>query len=293
MTTPVEQCACCGAVISNPGRIDLTVPLPDGAKPSAETNPNAAFLRVSTGRTFVRCQLPVSLSGGITLMYLTWMEIGEEDLQRASSAWRDPAWVELVLHGTLANDLKPWTTPTYGAHVMATVRSMDEPLTIVSSDHVAIRRVLAETWDRDLVLNWFPDPLPVAIRARVGKHWSVERGEGMAAGLNEGGWRFAAPGRSVFVDVLTDAQLRPPGEFLGELLDRAPQIPDDQVLVTSTADDVTHAFWLETEVDGRPQHDFYAHVVRQGSALSLGVFHSDPDDHRWAMHVLRSVRHHG
>jgi hypothetical protein len=294
VTTPsVERCACCDATMNNPGRINLTVPLPDGATPAESTNSNAAFLRLETGQTFVRCLLPVALTGGTTLAYMTWMQISEEDFHRASTAWRDSSWADMILYGTLANDLKPWASALLGAEVMASVRQINEPPTIVNSDYIMLRRMLTETWDRDVVLCSFPDPLPVAIRSRVSKHWSVERGEGMVAGLNEGSWRFAGPGRSVFVDVLADPQRRQPAEFLHDLLEGAPEVPTGQTLITPTADDITHAFWLETVVDGLPQHDFYAHVVRQGTALSLGVFHSDPNDHKWALHVLRSVRHHG
>jgi hypothetical protein len=149
------------------------------------------------------------------------------------------------------------------------------------------------TVPRDVVLNWFPDPLPVAIRCRVSRHWSVERGAGMVAGLNGGTWRFGGPGRSVFVDVLTDQQRRSPAEFLHGLLKVAPDVPPEQTLTTPTADGITHAFWADTVVDSRPQRDFYAHVVRQGTALSIGAFFTDPDDQKWALHVLRSVSHHG
>ncbi|MEV6236887.1 DUF2199 domain-containing protein [Lentzea sp. NPDC051838] len=292
-TPPVEQCACCGAAITSPGRIDLTVPLPDGAIASEETNPNAAFLRLETGQTFVRCSLPVALTGGTTLMYMTWLELGESDFERAVTAWRDSTWDGLVLHGTLGNDLKPWTAELRGAEVMASVRAIDEVPTVVNSDHPVLHRMLTETWDRDVVLSWFPDALPVAIRARVARHWSLERGEGMIAGLNDGTWRFGGQGRSVFVDVLTDDRRRSPAEFLHDLLDGAPDVPPEQTLITPTADDITHAFWLDTVVDGVPQRDFYAHVVREGTALSLGAFYRDPDDHKWALHVLRSVTHHG
>ncbi|SFR29920.1 hypothetical protein SAMN04488564_12413 [Lentzea waywayandensis] len=269
------------------------MPLPDGAVASKETNPNAAFLRLEAGPTFVRCLLPVMLTGGTTLMYMTWLELREEDFQRAFAAWRDSTWDGLVLHGALGNDLKPWTATLRGAEVMASVRAMDEPPTIVNSDHPMLHRMLTETWDRDVVLNWFPDPLPVAIRARVSRHWSVERGEGTAAGLNDGTWRFGKPGRSVFVDVLTDKERRSPAEFLRDLLKGAPDVPKEQTLITPTADDITHAFWVDTVVDGRPQRDFYAHVVREGTALSLGAFFTDPDDQKWALHMLRSVSHHG
>lgn len=292
MTPPAEQCACCGTVISNPARIDLTVPLPAGVVPLESTDPNAAFLRLETGQAFIRCFLPVQLTGGTVLMYMTWVEVAQEDFARATTAWRDSSWNDVVLHGKLGNDLKPWTESLHGAEVMATVRAADEPPTIMNTDHPMLRRMLTETWDREAVLSWFPDPLPVAIRVRVGMRWSIERGEGMAAGLDKAIWRFGAPGRSVFVEVLPDARRRPPAEFLHELLADAPEVPREQTLVMPFDDHIVHAFWLETEVGGRLQHDFYAHVVRRDTALSIGVFHSDPDDHEWALHVLRSVRYH-
>ncbi|HUQ54855.1 DUF2199 domain-containing protein [Lentzea sp.] len=291
-TQAVERCACCGATISNPGRVDVTVGLPDGVVPTAETNPNAAFLRIPTGQVFVRCLLPVALTGGTTMTYMTWMETTQADFQRATEAWRGSSWDGTVLHGTLGNDLKPWTESLRGAEIMATVHSADEPPTVTNSEHALLRRMLTETWDSDTVLSWFPGPLPLAIQVRVGRHWSVERGEGMVTGVGDAGWRFGGPGRSVFVEVLTDPLRRPADEYLGELLANAPEVPRDQSLYVPTADDITHAFWVETVADGRPQHDFYAHVVRQGTALSMGAFYSDPDDHQWALHVLRSVRHH-
>ncbi|MEV6712772.1 DUF2199 domain-containing protein [Lentzea sp. NPDC051208] len=294
MTTRTgERCACCGAAISNPDRVDVTVRLPDGVVPTEETNVNAAFLRVPTGQAFVRCLLPVALTGGTTVVYMAWMETPQADFQRAVEAWKGSSWDGTVLHGKLGNDLKPWTEALRGTEVMATVRAADEPPTITNSEHPLIRRILTEAWDRDSLLSWFPGPLPLPIQVRVGEHWSVERGEGMVAGLGKGGWRFGGPGRSVFVDVLTDASQRSAGDYLSGLLENAPEVPRDQSLYVPTADDITHAFWVETAADGRSQHEFYAHVVRRGTALSMGAFYTDPDDHKWAMHVLRSVRHHG
>lgn len=292
-TSSVEHCACCGDATSIPERIDLTVPLPDGVSRTSETDPNAAFLRVRDGRSFVRCRLPVALTGGVTLTYLTWMGITETDLVLASAAWREQSWAGLVLHGTLANELRPWISSLRGAEITAEVLSIEEPLTITDSVDPALRRVMTEVWDRDVVLNWFPDPLPVAVRVRVGEHWSLERGAGMAAGLNgEGGWRFGRADRAVFAEVLTDPAARAPEDFLRDLLADAPDVPGEQTLVIPDAGGITHAFWLETDVGGVRQHDLYAHVVRRGTALSLGVFHSIEEDHRWALHVLRSVLHH-
>jgi hypothetical protein len=101
----------------------------------------------------------------------------------------------------------------------------------------------------------------------------------------EGSWQFTAPGRIVHVDVLTDRVDRPDEEFLHALLDGAPQTSAEQTLVIPTDDDLTHAFWLQAG----EQHEFHAHVIRDGSALSLSLRYDDPADHAWAMHVLRSV----
>lgn len=279
-------------MVEEPSRIDLTVPMPDGAVATGATDPNAAFLRLENGQAFVRCLLPVALTGGSTLMYLTWLELGEEDFRSAVTSWRGHGWADVVLRGVLGTDLEPWSGELRGAEVVAAVGAADEPPTVTSTDHPVLHRILTETWDRNVVLSWFPGPLPTAVRVRVGRHWSLERGAGMVAGLAGRTWRFGGPGRSVFAEVLSDPRRRPPGEFLRELLADAPGVPARQTLITPSDDEITHAFWLETVVDGRAQTDLYAHVVRRGSALSIGVVHEDPADHEWALDVLSSVRHH-
>jgi hypothetical protein len=288
----MAQCGCCGIALNDPQRMDIRVGLPDFAFDLPESSleeVNAGLLRVDGGRSFVRCLLPVALTGGTEVVFGTWMEISPADLERTAAVWDDPAYASLVLHGTFANGIKPWGDGLLGAPVTAVVRNVDEIPYVQSSENDLLRRVLAVTWDRDVVLSCFGHPLPVHVRTKLSDHWSVERTAGLAAGVVDRTSQFTGSDRAVFADVLVDNLRRTPAEFLHALLEGAPEVPVEQTMVIPTEDDITHAFWLQGEVDGRVQHDFYAHVVRRGTALSIGCFYDDARDHAWAMHVLRSV----
>lgn len=285
-------CECCGRDPRDTTHIYYVFPLPDNVTATADTDPLATFLRLDSGQAFSRCLLPVSLSGGSVLVFGTWMEIGAEDLVRVTAGWSDPTGGGLVLHGVLANEIGVWQEELAGAGVVAILPGTERPPLVVNSDVDVVRRILNDTWDSDRVLSWFPDQLPVPVRTRIDRHWSIERSAGLTLAVDDGTWCFAGPGRSVFVEVVVDDSRRPHGEFLDELLRDAPEVPPEQTTSVATADDITHALWLPTEVDGQPQHDFYAHVVREGTALTIGCFHTSPDDHAWAERVLRSVVFH-
>ena len=290
----MAQCGCCGTALNDPQRMDIRLGLPDFAfdlPESAREEVNAGLLRVEGGRCFVRCLLPVALTGGTELVFGTWMEISPVDLERTAAIWDDPSYADLVLQGTFANGIKPWGDGLLGAPVTAVVRNVSEIPYIESSEDDLLRRVLGVTWDRDVVLSCFSHPMPVNVRTKITDHWSLERTAGLAARVVDRASQFTGSDRAVFVDVLADNLYRPPAEFLHALLEGAPDVPVEQTMVVPTEDDITHAFWLRGEVDGRVQHDFYAHVVRQGTALSIGCFYDEAQDHAWAMHVLRSVRY--
>lgn len=286
MTAP--RCECCGTALDEPQSIDVRFTLPDVAfdVPEEDRRPvNDSLLRADG--MFVRCLLPVRLSGGYELVLGTWLELSEEDFVRAASVWGTPHYAALGLTGTLANDIRPWDLA--GAPAMATVRVEDEIPYVSASDDPRVRDVLALEWDRDEVLRAFGHPLSVTVRDRLNEEWSIERTAGLAGRIVDGTKQFAGPGRTVYLDLLDDELDRIPEEFLGDLIADAPEVPAEQTLTTQDGDEVRHVFWQRAVVDGHEQHELYGYVVRPGTALAVSCFYDDPADHAWAMHVFRSA----
>jgi hypothetical protein len=277
--------------VNDAQRCDVRALLPDAALDVPETGRhkvNGGLLYVDDQGAFTRCLLPVALTGDFELVLGTWMKISHADMKHAEAVWDDAAmYAGLVLHGTLANSIKPWGEDMLGAAVTAVVRNTDEIPYVDASDNQVIRAVLRDVWDRDQVLRCFGHPLPVDVRTPLTDEWSIERTAGLAARVVDGTSQFAGPGRTVYVDLLTDWENRPPEVLLESLLEGAPEVPLQQTFTTRAGDLLRHAFWLTAAHE--QQHEFYAYVVRPGSALAIGCFYDDPADHAWAMHVLQSA----
>jgi hypothetical protein len=261
-------CGCCGATLPDePDSIRLRIALPDAAHETPHsTLPDGAVL--VDGAAYVRCLLPVALSGGLELVLGTWLRTGDS---------------------TLANDIDPFDL--LGAQVTTTVRQADEPPWVDGSADEGVREVLTEEWDRDEVLRHVEHALPVAVRTRISDEWLLERTAGLDSRVVDGTMRFAGPGRTVYADQLVDEQVRTPEEFLGDLIAEAPAAPPEHTVTTGHGDEVRHVFWQTAVVDGHEQHELYGFVVRPGSALAVNCVHDDPADHRWAQHVVNSTRY--
>lgn len=54
-------------------------------------------------------------------------------------------------------------------------------------------------------------------------------------------------------------------------------------------DELRHARWLETIVDGDPQYEVHCFVVRPGAMLRAVCIHEAPAHDKWAMHVFNSM----
>ena len=274
----MTACQCCGAEIDESGALDLNLGLPPGTD---------GFERLAGGKVllsgdvaFVRCVLPVELTGDLELWFSAWMRVSAAEARRAAAAWGGPEYASLRLTGTFAHDLKPWDG-LHGAPVVAEVREPDYLPEYVQHP------LLGTTWDRDHVLSAFLVELPVSIRQKLIGTWSIERTAGLTPHLLDDGLRFAGPGRTVFVDIRR-AQGTTADRFLEMALDGAPAVPADQQFLVRDGVELRHGLWLTTET-GR--HEFYGHVARFGELLIVTCIHDDPADHAWARHVLNSVRY--
>lgn len=118
----------------------------------------SVMLQVPGVGPFVRCLLPVHLTGGYTVTFGVWLSVAPEALQHTFRIWWEPEYSDLVLDGRLANAL-----PGFGllaASARASVRHPSQtPYVEVSSDP-ALARVLQEEWSHDEVLAHLPTRAP-------------------------------------------------------------------------------------------------------------------------------------
>ncbi|MFD9699706.1 hypothetical protein [Lentzea sp. NPDC059081] len=268
----MTACACCGAEVDEDGAIDLDLGLP----PRSAGAERLAGGNVLLGaESYVRCVLPVELTGDLELWFSAWMRVTPEDARRAAASWGVES---LRLTGTFAHDIKPWDDLD-GAEVVAEVVEAGAPPDLVAHP------LLGKVWDRDHVLSAFPVELPISIRQELRDSWSVERTSGLTPHLVPDGLRFTGPGRTVFLDTR-----KAPGVsarcVLELALAGAPSVPADQKLLVADGVELRHALWLTTI-----RHEFYGHVARFGELLIVTCLYDDPADHAWARHVLNSVRY--
>ncbi|MFD5827080.1 hypothetical protein [Lentzea sp. NPDC060358] len=269
----MTACACCGAEVDEDGALDLDLGLPARAR-GAERLADGNVL-VGADSAYVRCVLPVELTGDLELWFSAWMRVTEQDARRAAASWGAES---LRLTGTFAHDIKPWEGLD-GAEVVAEVVEPGAPPDLVA--HPLLGRV----WDRDHVLSAFPVALPISIRQELRGPWSIERTAGTTPHLAAEGLKFAGPGRTVFLDTR-----KAPGVSARCLLQMslagAPSVPAGQRLLVEDGVELRHSLWLTTI-----RHEFYGHVARAGELLIVTCLYDDPADHAWARHVLGSVRY--
>ena len=295
MSTPAISCSCCGEPLADEQRVDVRFGLPDAALTVPEEARRAlgpsALLRVDGVGSFIRCLLPLALTGGTELVLGAWVETDEETLERAAAVWEDSAYAELVVRGRLANAIRPWGEAVLGVPVTARVADDDELPYVVEGHDETARRLLAETWDRDHVLSCFPHQLPVAVRVSLDDEWSVERSAGLVARVADGVQQFAGPDRSVAATLFRDDRPgRAPEDFLAALLEGCPEPPSAQRLTESLPDGLRHAFWLTPEDHDGPRHELYGYTVTEdGSAAAVFCTHESADGLTWAQHVWRSL----
>ncbi|MGY1577368.1 DUF2199 domain-containing protein [Streptomyces sp. MN13] len=296
MNTPLTSCSCCGEPLTDERRVDVRFGLPDAALTAPEEARHflgpSALLRVDGVGSFLRCLLPVRLTGDTELVVGTWVRVDDDTLRHAHAVWDDPAYARLSLRGTLANAIRPWGDALLDAPVTARVRDPEELPYLVAGHDPTAARLLDDVWDRDHVLSRFPHELPVAVRTDLGSHWSVERTAGLTARYADGADHFTGPDRGVAVTVFEDdTPDRAPEDFLAALLDGAPVPPPDQRLTERLPQGVRHAFWLTPRDHGRERHELWGFTVPASSGTAAGVFcsHQAPEDLAWAQHVWRSL----
>jgi len=121
----------------------------------SDTDANAAvMIQVPNVGPFVRCLLPVRLTGGFTVTFGVWLAVHPDDLQRAFRVWWAPEYRELVLDGFLANKLPVWGL--LGSKARAHVRDENQTPYIFQSPDPTLSQVLSDEWPHEEILA----PLP-------------------------------------------------------------------------------------------------------------------------------------
>jgi hypothetical protein len=294
MADHLPGCSCCGAPL-DPVDLDIRSALPDPIlRLSPEQRPsvwgNRNFQQADNVGAFVRCLMPVTLTGASTVTYSVWLSVHPDQLRQAYAHWDTPAYADLQLDGVIANAIKPWPD-LFGEAARAEVRDVDSLPYLVATQHGLLSRVLSEVWDRDDVLSRIWHALPVTVRQQITDDWSVERTAGLAPRIANGVMIFAGPGRTVHVKAFNVPAATSVDSAVATMLDAAPQQPEGE-LVEHDGDLLRRALWLTTTVDGHTQHDFYGVAAMPGSVLTTTCMYDDPQDLRWASTVWRSARHH-
>lgn len=118
----------------------------------SEPDPNrAVMMQVPNLGAFVRCLLPVRLSGGHHIRFGIWLGVHPDDLKRAFGQWWEPTYTSLELQGRIANRLPVWDL--IGAPAQAKVIDPDATPFIVSSDDPTLAQVLNSEWPHEDVLS--------------------------------------------------------------------------------------------------------------------------------------------
>ena len=115
----------------------------------------SVMMQVPGAGPFVRCLLPIALTGGYSVTFGVWLAVAPEDLQRAFRLWWDPAYRHLELDGLLANSLPCWGLLGSPSH--AEVQTEDQTPCITSSTSTELMAVLESEWSHELVLGALPD----------------------------------------------------------------------------------------------------------------------------------------
>ncbi|WP_436530944.1 DUF2199 domain-containing protein [Actinoplanes sp. HUAS TT8] len=284
-------CDCCRAAL-DPADFDIRSTDPDPILALSDEERAAVqggrSLRLAEGvGAFVRCLMPVRLTGGSRVTYSVWLEIDPEALRHAREVWQAPAYADLAFTGTVANAIKPWA-PIYGEPATAEVQDADSLPYLVASEGTLLWRVLNEEWDRDEVLSRIAHALPTTVHNRVTAAWSLDRTAGLRVFNRKDGLVFAGPGRTVLLNTFTMPAGASPAECIALFTEDAPA-DRDEVLTEQDGDVVRHTY----RTPPVSHHEVYGLAAAPGGDLILALcMFDDPDDLGWAHTVWRSLRHH-
>ncbi|RSM52417.1 hypothetical protein DMB66_40235 [Actinoplanes sp. ATCC 53533] len=292
MPDHLPDCPCCGGTLS-PVDFAVRSTWPDPMLALSPEDRDATWgnehLRAAADLgAFVRCLMPVRLTGGGTLEYSVWLRVPAAMVRHASEIWETPEYADLRLEGTVANAIQPWTD-MLGAPARAEVRDPESIPYLVADEGTLMHRVLHDEWDRDDVLSRLTYALPTPVRQRITTRWSLDRSAGLELRRHQDRIFFGGPGRTVHLDPLGTPADAAPADMIRDLTADSP--PDRDGELTETDEQVhRYAFWRPALGDGRIVHNLHGYVAVPGDLLHLVCVYDDPADLAWAQRTWRSVR---
>jgi hypothetical protein len=293
MLDHLPGCSCCGAPLDGVD-LDIRSALPDAflalsAEQRASAWGNSDFQRLEGIGGFLRCLMPVRLSGGGSVTYSVWLRLDDEQLRHALAVWSTPEYAALELHGEVANAIKPWPG-LLGEAAGAVIRDAGTLPYLVADENSLLSRVLTDVWDRDDVLSRIAHPLPVPVRQQIAARWSIERTAGLGPRTTTDITGFTGPGRTVRIEAFDMPATMTTDAAIAEVSRGLPERCESE-LSERDGDLLRRAFWLTAIADDRPQQEFYGYAATAGSIFCVTCMYDDPSDLAWAQSVWRSVRH--
>lgn len=249
---------------------------------------NSDFQRLDGVGGFVRCLMPVRLTGDSSVTYSVWLSLDDGQLRHAHRVWTTDAYRDLTLEGTVANAIKPWPE-LLGESARAVVRDAGTLPYLVAAKQNTLSRILTEVWDRDDVLSHLWHALPVAVRQPVTANWSIERTAGLTPRVTDGIMMFTGHGRTVHVEAFGLHPGTSAETAIAKMTQGSPQHKGELAEYDGTI--TRHAFWLTADTDGTPQHEFYGYAATSDNIACITCMYEDAADLTWATEVWRSARH--
>ncbi len=249
---------------------------------------NRSLQRLEGVGAFVRCLMPVSLSGGGSVTYSVWLRVDDDQLREANRVWTTDEYQDLILYGTVANTVKPWEG-LLGESARTEVRDTETLPYLVAAEGSLLSRILSEPWDRDDVLSRIAHGLPVPVRQQITDIWSVERTAGLAPRVRDGVTRFIGPGRTVQIEAFDHPAGTTPAEAIARMTEGSPRQRSGE-LTEHDGNLTRHAFWLTVTANDRQQHELYGYAATANHIVCTTCVYDDPADLEWAQQVWRSAR---
>ncbi len=167
MDVPERTCPQCGRpLVDHDRHVRFRLPDPvlnskdqERAEGTWMTDPDpikAVMMQVPHIGPFVRCLLPVQLTGGYKVTFGVWMAVHPDELQRIARAWHAPEYNELRFNAWLANAL-----PLFGllaTPASAGVRDPDATPYVETSSDGQLRDVLTREWPHEELLSALDEP---------------------------------------------------------------------------------------------------------------------------------------
>jgi len=130
---------------------DIVFDLSPSARRHNATQIGDDFWSTAPEHYFVRCLLPIPLSGGEEFCFGVWVDLCEDAFRKVLEVWDDSElYPTLEFEGTLANRIKAPGWSGYGVRVHLAVRNSQSRPFVTWADDECLQRVLEHGWSQEV-----------------------------------------------------------------------------------------------------------------------------------------------